>query len=154
MSDFFLQDDGNGTFDLNIVRNDIQLDAGLETAIIVSLFTDKRVTIEELPFGETDRSGWWGDLLAELETDKIGSKLWTLAREKKTEKTRTRIIEYVQEALAWLIADGIAESIDVNATYPAAYRESVEIAIAIKKPSGKVTFRYVLNWNAEAARGS
>lgn len=153
MSDFFLED-SDGTFQLKVTRNDIEMDDGLESAIIVSLFTDKRVTIEELPFPEVDRAGWWGDLLAEIETDKIGSKLWLLAREKKTEQTRTRIIEYIKEALDWLITDGIAQTIDVNATYPTAERESVEVAISIQKPVGKVVFKYSLNWNAEAARGT
>ena len=150
MSDLALKYKGR-YFDLEIARDDIVKDDGLQSAIIISLFTDRRVGIEELPALETDRAGWWGDMFPEVEGDEIGSKLWLLLREKQSASTLSRVVEYCKEALAWLVTDGVAESVEVEAEYPE--RERLKLDVSIQKPKGKVSFRYILNWNAEAGKG-
>ena len=72
-----------GAGDICVVGADLQAEAGLDTAILISLFTDARVRDEELPPGHTWRRGWWGDDV-EDEPDSTGSKLWTLRRSKAT----------------------------------------------------------------------
>ncbi len=68
---------------LNDADDDFETDAGLETAVIISLFTDRRAgENDELPATETDRRGWWGNTLQDAD-DEIGSKLWLLCREKQ-----------------------------------------------------------------------
>ena len=151
MSDLALQYSGD-FFDLVIDKNDLKLDAGLQTAVIVSLFSDHRVTIDELPFPEKDKAGWWGDLLSDIDQDQIGSKIWLLIREKRNEQTRARYEEYCKQALAWLTEDGVADSVNVVAEYPDA-KEGIDLSISIQKPQGKLTFKYKLNWNAELSRG-
>lgn len=149
MSDFKLQYCGDA-FDLVVEKNDLALDDGLQSAVIVSLFTEKRVRPDELPFPETDRSGWWGDMFADIEGDQIGSKLWLLRREKQTPETQIRYQEYAKEALAWLIEDKIAETVEVVANFPE--RERVDLLVTIQKPQGKVAFKYSITWNAQKAR--
>ena len=57
----------------------------LKTAVVISLFTDRRVNEEDVPNGELNR-GYWGDMdLPEGES--LGSKLWLLKREKLTPET-------------------------------------------------------------------
>lgn len=138
------------SFDISVVRNDLLLDEGLQTAIVISLFTDKRCRVEELPSAETDRAGWWGDMFADLEGDQIGSKLWLLRREKQLPATLVRYEEYARESLQWLIDDGIATAVSVTASYPETGR--VDLVIAIQRPQGAVSFKYSLSWNAESAR--
>lgn len=150
MSDLALKYRGR-FFDIEVAKNDISMDEGIETAVIISLFTDRRVGIEELPPLETDRAGWWGDMFSEIENDEIGSKLWLLMREKQTAQTLARVIEYCKEALQWMIEDGIAESVEVEASYPE--RERLSLGISIQKPKGKVSFKYILNWRAELSKG-
>lgn len=150
MSDFALKYCGE-TFDLSIEKNDLALDDGLESAVIVSLFTEKRVRPEELPFPETDRSGWWGDMFSDIEGDEIGSKLWLLRREKQTQETALRYQDYAREALQWLIEDGLAETVTTLATFPA--MGQVDLLVTIQKPQGKVSFKYKITWDAEKARG-
>ena len=152
MSDLALQYKGD-FFDLIIEKDDLKLDDGLQSAVIVSLFSDHRVVIDELNFPDTDRAGWWGDLFSEVDQDQIGSKLWLLIREKRTEVTRTRFIEYCKQALTWMTEDGVADSVSVDAQYPDDTKEGIELSIDIQKPQGKLTFKYKLNWNAEFARG-
>ena len=105
-----------GTADACVAGVDLVAEDGLRTAVLLSLFTDRRVSAGELPVGEADRRGWWGDTLAE--NDEIGSKLWLLAREKETDDVLVRAEGYAREALAWLIADGAAEAVSVAASWP------------------------------------
>ena len=72
-----------GAGDLCVVGADLLADDGLETAVLLSLFSDRRAREEEIPPGQTWRRGWWGDLLAD-DQDQIGSKLWLLEREKQS----------------------------------------------------------------------
>ena len=53
----------NGCADLTITDDDLSLEKTLKTAVMISLFTDQRVTENELPYGETSRRGWFGDCL-------------------------------------------------------------------------------------------
>ena len=77
----------------------------LETAILVSLFTDARAEIDELPPGIRGQRGWWGSTL-EPEPDNIGSKLWLLDRSKQTNDVPVRAEEYARAALGWIVTDG------------------------------------------------
>ena len=97
--------------DIALLNADLQTDEGLRTAIIISLFTDARADPGEIP-GDEDPRGWWGDSFAEVEGDRIGSKLWILAREKLTEAVRVRAETFASEATAWLVADGVARKIE------------------------------------------
>ncbi|MGE0487322.1 MAG: phage GP46 family protein [Gammaproteobacteria bacterium] len=90
-------------------------DDGLETAVILSLFTDRRAADDDaLPDGTDDRRGWWGDAYPDLPGDRVGSRLWLLFREKDMQAVVNRAREYVEEALAWLVEDGIARRVVVQ----------------------------------------
>lgn len=97
--------------DIDVIRGDLQLDEGLQTAVIISLFTDARAeNTDTLPDGETSRRGYWADDAA----DRLGSKLWLLGREKMLPSVAVRANQYVKDALAWMISDGIAASVSVE----------------------------------------
>lgn len=137
MSDIalILKDDINAGFDLDIINGDLASDEGLETAVAISLFTDRRVVDEQLPQGTTDKKGWWGDMFPEMDQDKIGSRLWLLAREKRTTEVLRKAEDYAKEALNWLIEDGVATSIIATASYNES--KFLLLAIEIAKPAGR-----------------
>lgn len=86
----------------------------LPRAVIISLFTWGRARPDDdLP--GADRMGWWGDSFPAVAGDRIGSRLWLLARSKITSSTVARAKEYAQEALAWLVDDGVASEVIVQA---------------------------------------
>ena len=106
-----------GAGDICVVGADLQADDGLETAIILSLFTDARVREDELPSGHTWRRGWWGDAVDD-EPDTTGSKLWTLRRSKATQEVLVRARAFCRDALRWMIRDGVAIAVNVQTNYP------------------------------------
>lgn len=119
----------------DLVRHDgnLETDEGLETAVLISLFTDARVDEPELRGGsEIDPRGWWGDAYARAPGDGLGSKLWALARKGVSAETRRLAEDFSREALAWLLADGLAKSITAVAL--PWRRDGIALRIAIERP--------------------
>lgn len=105
--------------DLAIEGGDLVLEEGLQTAAVISLFSDRRARPDDvLPADDGDRRGWVGDAWPRVDGDQIGSRLWLLNREKDIPETLRRAREYARESLAWLIEDGIGASLDVQASVP------------------------------------
>lgn len=50
--------------------------------------------------------------------DRIGSRLWLLGREKQLAEVVRRAKDYAEEALAWLIDDGVARRVSVTPSVP------------------------------------
>lgn len=131
--------DSNGLIDLKITDSGLATEETLETAVIVSLLTDRRANTDDaLPDGRAssglippDRRGWAGDALSDVDGDRIGSRLWLLSREKQTEQTRLRAIDYAEEALQWLIDDGHAVSVSIEAEWSERGRLDMEIDIGL-----------------------
>lgn len=129
-------------------------DNGIETAVLISLFTDAQAALAELPSGTNadDRRGWWADAFAAPEGDRIGSKLWLLARSKQTADTLERARLYAREALQWLIDDGIARDVEIEATAPRA--GLLALTVTILRARGDVSptrYRFEAFWNAPTA---
>lgn len=123
-------------------------DDGLRTAIIISLFTDARARDDDPLPAEGDRRGWWGDALPQVAGDAIGSRLWLLAREKKLPSVVQRARDYAAEALAWLIADGIVRTVEVEAEAQGADR--LAFGVVITRPTGPGRQRFDFVWEATA----
>lgn len=146
MSDIRLAINEDNVFDIAIENGDLKGDDGLETAVAISIFTDRRVTDEELPFPQIDKKGWWGDMFPEVEQDKIGSRLWLVGREKVTQEVANRAQDYCKEGLQWLIDDGVAASVTAVATYNSF--KNLIIDIQIVKPSGNKS-RFKVLWDKQ-----
>lgn len=134
--------------DLVLAPPDLATDDGLETAVLVSLFTDRRAEADDvLPSGGTDRRGWWADAYSLRQGDPLestGSRLWLLSREKTTAQALLLAQEYAEEALAWLVADGVASAVQVAAERQG---ERLAIGVTIQRPSQPpAQFRFASFW--------
>lgn len=147
MSDIRIETKNEG-FDLSLVDGDFEQDEGLETSILISLFCDRRVTDEQLPDGQKDKRGYWADKYSPADNDKIGSRLWTLARSKRLTKTLREAEAYTKEALQWLLDDGVAASVKAQANFITGLTNAYSIEIQIQRPSGR-TSRYQVLWDKQ-----
>ena len=145
MSDLALIWDGHGC-DLALDGNDLQLDDGLQTSILISLFSDRRARADDvLPGADGDRRGWWADAYPQIEGDQIGSRLWLLSREKELAEPLRRAKEYAEEALAWLVTDGIAARVEVITSVPR--RGVLGLAVAVKRLDGGLeNYQFDMLW--------
>ncbi|MBG6243174.1 MAG: hypothetical protein EKE20_15745 [Candidatus Symbiopectobacterium sp. Dall1.0] len=101
-------DEARGDWQLS--RGDLNGGDDLQTAILISLFTDRKARKDDQYEG--DRRGWWGDT---GEESNIGSRLWLLNRQRLTTKIAQRAEDYAAEALKWLIDDGVVAAISTEA---------------------------------------
>jgi phage gp46-like protein len=147
VTDIALKQFDDGGFDIDIVSGDLLTDNGMRTAVLISLFTDRVANDDDaIPDGSDNRRGYWADAYA-ANGDKIGSRLWLLGREMQTNDTLTRAEEYADEALAWLLADGVASRIDNVASWLSDGLLSIQTTI---KRSDNSLFEDVFNFSLEA----
>jgi phage gp46-like protein len=140
MPDIKLTIDSFGNSDAAFLSGDIQTDAGLETAVYLSLFTDAYDP-------DSGDGGYWGDALGD---QALGSLLWTLRRSKMTADLPSRVKACISDALAWLTSNAIASSVSVTVTKASMFVLSIEIDIT-KPDSSVLNLKYAYNWQAQAA---
>ncbi len=121
MSDYsFTFSKVKGYADMQIANGDFLLGDDLETSATISLFSDRRATDSEFRrfAGEGEKPslnrGWWCDTFLE---STMGSGLWLITREKRTNETLATCENYVNEALRYLISDGVARTVNTEATF-------------------------------------
>ena len=143
--------------DLVLEHVDLLKDNGLSTAILISLYTDRRAnTSDRLPDSSSiDKRGWWGDLLdPPVVDDRIGSRLWLLEREQDIIRVLSLAKIYAEEALHWLVEDGIASSVKVTATEGVPMEDKtinahrLAFQLEIIKATGEV-LTYSAEWEAQ-----
>ncbi|TKA91802.1 hypothetical protein FAZ79_00410 [Guyparkeria sp. SB14A] len=123
--------------DFDVIQQDADLatEDGLRSAVLVSLFTDRRAAEDDaLPDGTDDRRGSWQDSYLDRQNDRQGSRLWLLKRAKQTAENATRAREYAEEALAWLVEDGVATAVRAQAEW--VRRGVLQLTVRITLPDG------------------
>lgn len=128
MSDLVLAYDPNlGGFDLVLTDTDLATDDGWKAAVILSVYVDRRAQPDDaLPAG-TDPRGWWADRVKPYDRpqagstanpDRMGSRLWLLAKAVQSSANLVKAKAYLTEALGWITQDGYASSIAISTWYP------------------------------------
>ena len=126
--------------DWQILNGDIATGGDLLSAVIVSLFSDRHAAAD---YQGTDPRGWWGDSFSPTP---LGSRLWTLERS-TTNGVLLKARDYCNEALRWMIDDGVAASITVNTSWLSS--NALRIAITITQPTGVApVFNFSWAWAA------
>lgn len=139
---------GTQDADLSMIDADLSSDTGLETAVMLSLYTDRRAEDDdEPPSGDADdRRGWWADQFAANEGDRIGSRLWLLDRAKRTAGDLRSAEEYTREALAWMLEDRVVSTIDVVVEHADANRLT---AVTLHRPGrDPLSLRFAHVWGS------
>lgn len=132
--------------DIVLDAGQLATDDGMRTAILISLFTDARAPDgAELPEPGADPRGWWGDAFAAEQDGEIGSTLWLLRRAKITPATVEQARQAAMRALAWLVRDGVASAVAVEAE---AQGQRLAIGVSVDRPSGPGRQRWDFTWDA------
>jgi phage gp46-like protein len=136
----------DGCFNLVFENGDFKADDGLETAVIISLWTDARADETELPDGIETKKGWWGDMFPVVEGDQIGSKIWLADRGKQTNDTLALLENFSREALLWMLEDGVAAQIETASEFNG--RGQAITNIVITRPTGDQD-KFAANWDSQ-----
>jgi phage gp46-like protein len=143
-----------------VSEGDLALGSALASAVLVSLFTDRvapeTITALDGAVGISpaagasgsrmnNRRGWWADAWADAP---IGSRLWQMERAIKAGQASVlREVEAIcHEALQWLVDDGVAQSVAVNAQWSTANRQAVEFRVIIQEPGAVAPQVFLFSW--------
>jgi len=132
----------------------LELEDTLQTAVIISLFTDRRAGRDDkLPLNQTDRRGWVGNEFMsdtfDARVDEWGSGLWLCYTTKTTGEVLERARFETKEALAWMVRGGIASRIEAGAEW---VDNQLAVRPAIYKP-GQLQPVYDVLWGTSLMRG-
>ncbi len=116
------------------------VDDDLQELVTLSLFTWRRALDDDsLPEGAS-RQGWHADA-------EFGSRLYLLQRAKATQQTLSDARQYAEEALSWLVTDGILRSVSASAEFAPRGR-GVYLTIDLRTPLWAETrARYSYLWS-------
>ncbi len=146
--------------DWSIIDGDLALGDALESAILISLFSDgllpQQPTPSDVAVGiaepsgapgtpGADRGGWWGDAFANVP---IGSRLRQLRRAIKSGSAAIplEVQAIVAEALQWMIDDGIVASVSVSAGWASGSATRVDFTVAITEPGATTPRTFTYSW--------
>lgn len=106
----------SGIYDLIIGPDgDLQGKDSFDTAILISVFCERRADESEVPLN-SNRRGWWGNTLSSVPGFEIGSKIWLLYQSRLTNVQLNLCKTYLSNALQWLVDDGYSQVISVDGT--------------------------------------
>lgn len=145
--DFLCSQDNGGVFALVLDNATPVIDNSLQTLVLVSLFTDRRIMPgDALPsfFDATQayQGGFWGDDYPSdgstpgVQAQPHGSLLWTLDNAKQIQETADLASLYIDDALAWMVVVGFATAVDATAAWVA--DGYLQAQLSITQPNGAV----------------
>lgn len=98
-------------FNLNALTSPISSKEGMSHAVLQSVHNYAESTQNDRARMDSDeRGGTWSNDVLNI----VGSRDWTLKRDKITAQTITLAKRFYQSALQWLIDDGYAKKVDVT----------------------------------------
>lgn len=131
-----------GLYDITIDDDgDIASEDNFDTAIIVSLFTDRRASVSEVADARY-RRGWVGNESNEFE---IGSKLFLYFQSRLTNDVLNGVRDAAAEALQWFVDDGLA--LEIVAAEPVVMPNGLGLDVQIRRATGEVDKRFFKLWN-------
>jgi len=138
MIDFKLNDTAHIFKDISFVNGDIETTRNLDTAVLLSIFCERRADSSEVPIAKY-RRGWIGNILMFDSLDEMGSKLWLLYQARATQNNLNRAKKFITDALEWMTKTGKIRNAIINVNYLANNAMNINIKL--------ITFRETLEYN-------
>lgn len=131
----------NGAYDISLAENgDILTRDSFETALLMSLWGERRAAASEMPVPEL-RRGWIGN--ESTPGWENGSKLWLYEQSRATRTVLNGIETAVANGLQWLVDDGLAIRVTVSARLTSG---NISVLAEIERPNSTVERRYFDLW--------
>jgi phage gp46-like protein len=142
-------DPSTGTGDLNMLGAGLELGHDLETASLISMFTDAQVDPGDIVF-DADPHGCWIDTYAALEDpaltaipdDRIGSKLYQVFNMPRTQATLNWLRDQIIKCHGWMIIDGVASAVDAAAFFTSPGGVGATVAITANGVSNVYSYAW------------
>jgi len=114
--DLKFKQDSNGDWDIDFANGDFELTDGLDSAVYMSVFCEKRASSSQVSEPNL-RRGHFTNEFSKIEGYQIGSLFWLYTQQAKNTDSNLRLLEgAVSDGLAWMIEDNIFSKVKVKAT--------------------------------------
>lgn len=117
-------------------QGDIETADQLDTALLMSLFCERRAAASEMPVPEL-RRGWIGNVATP--GIEIGSKLWLYEQARITRSTLNGVTAEALAGLNWLVEDGVALSVTADTTIAG-------LAVNLERSNSEVSTQFYKLW--------
>jgi len=108
--------DSNGDWDINFTNGDFEMTEGLDTALYLSVFSNKRASASQVTESIL-RRGHFTNEFSQVAGYEVGSLLWLYTEQAKNTSNNLSLIEgSVYDGLKWMIEDKIISKIDIAAS--------------------------------------
>lgn len=98
-------------FKLTALTSPLTTQEGITHAVLQSIYNHAESTKnDQVRMGVIKRGGCWSQTLLYI----VGSRDWTISREKLTPQTLSMAKRFYEESLAWLVSNGHAKSVKVS----------------------------------------
>jgi phage gp46-like protein len=143
----FVFDNLTGTGDWAMDGRGLATGHEIETAIMISLFSDAQADPGDI-VRDADPRGWWADTysahedpnLTPIADDRTGSKLWQVFNMPRTQQTLNWMANQILVALEWMKIDGVADAIDAAPRFTNS--GGVGAIVVITRGQSKLTYNY------------
>ena len=139
--DFALERLDDGHFDIALDANDVKKELGLNSGVFLSIFSQGRAE---------GRGGYWGDFLAEINQDQLGSIVWSFLNKPNTVANRQEIVAAIEASLSWMLEDSVASNVSVELTN--VLKGSVEFTIEIERLEDEAVSAFTFLWDVHKSR--
>lgn len=147
-TDLWIEQDDEGVFDFVVENGDLKTTDGLDSAVVVSLFSDRRAYREEVA-DPMKRRGWIGDLVSDVASDRHGSGLWLYEQHRLTQATAVGVRNEAVQAFDWAVDENLIERAEADVLkHPAERRITLNVTLHMLD-GGKTSRAFVL---ADATR--
>jgi len=114
--DLKFKQDSNGDWDIDFANGDFELTDGLDSAVYMSVFCEKRASSSQVSEPNL-RRGHFTNEFSKIEGYQVGSLFWLYTQQAKNTDSNLRLLEgAVTDGLAWMIEDNIFSKVKVKAT--------------------------------------
>lgn len=128
-------------------EGDIETDAFLDTALLMSLFCEKRASEREVRQPER-RRGWIGN--ESTPGFEIGSKIWLYEQAKITKSTLNGIKTAAENGLNWLLDEGILPEFEVSTSLDS--NANIVLQISLFRTTSRVDNKFYTLWDNSGRR--
>lgn len=143
-SDIKLNQGDDGNWDIDFANGDFELTNGLDTALYMSVLSDKRASVTEVT-EPTLRRGHFTNEFSIVEDYQVGSKLWLYTEQAKNTDDNLLLIEStVLEGLSWMTEDNIISKAQVVTTRGLS-RVNIEVNLTNKTQEESNYFNMFVN---------
>jgi len=113
--DFDLTANEFGLYDIALDSDgDISSVQSFDTAILMSLFEEKRADSSEVAITQNRRGYWGNEFYQDVADREQGSKIWLYEQARLNQDTINGIDDATNDCLLWLVEQQFIKSIDIN----------------------------------------